>query len=268
MAPVIGIDFKGEVVALAVGRHICADRNDILCSEQKSQIVVNGYQFIRRGGDIEVGIGLRCDRFQETVIDVPAQTHRIDRNAIDGRRLDALVAGTLADIAVFTAIAQYHYRAARQRRQRGQLDAAAGGIVQGGLATIKQTVNDARQFVAIGGEISHQRYPPIEDDDRYRIIRPQGADILTRGLLSLAQRPIGHAAAGIDDQHRGESQIVISDIFHRCHLGEPCQLAANREVTHIKSRNQLTAGVQHAGVDRDLFEIGGVNADDIERDAR
>ena len=109
-------DIQREIITRAIGRHFGGHRNDILAAEQKGEVAVNVTKFLGQRRVVKLGIGFRGDRFQEALVDVPAQADRIHRNAVNGRGADALFARMFADATVFAAVAEDDHRFALERR--------------------------------------------------------------------------------------------------------------------------------------------------------
>ena len=167
-------------------------------------------------------------------------------------RADALVAAALADIAVFAAIAEDDDRLALERRFNGQLNAAQRSVIERGLAAVGQIVYGGEQPVAVGRVIGDLPDAGAEGDDRYRVIRLKRFNITASGRLSLGQRPVGHAAAGIHDQHSSEIQVIVGDVLDIADLGQAAQVAADGKVLHAQAGYQPFALIEYAGVNGDL----------------
>ena len=120
---------------------------------------------------------------------------------------------------------------------------------------------------AVRRVVDYQTHAVVEGDEGDRVVRSQGVDIAAGGRQRFRQWLIRHAAAGVDYQDAGESQLVIGDILHPRDRRQPRQVAADIKVARFQTRDQLPAGIQYAGVNGDLREVGGVDADDVEADA-
>ena len=251
--PAIGCrDLEGEVVALAVGGHISAEGDEVLAAEEESEVAVDIDQFFRRGGIIEFGVGLGGDQFEKAPINIPAQANRIDGHAVDGRGADAFIAAVLADCPIFAAIAKNDDSLARQGRLVGEFDAAQGGVVQGGLAAVGEIVDHVVELSPIGGVMDNLTHAGVKGDDGDGVVGTQGVYIVPRGGLGLGQWAVRHTAAGINDQHAGESQAIVQDVLHIGDLGQTGQVAADGKIADIEARDEFSGRVQNAGVDGDL----------------
>ena len=238
-----------------------------MAAEEKSQVAVNLPQFLRLGRFVKLAIRFSCDRFQKAAVNVPAQADGIYRHAVDGRGADALLAAVLADIAVLAAIGEDYHRLSLQRRLIGDFNGAQGGVIKRRLPAVSQVLELREYQRAVGCVIDHQAHAIVKGHQGDRVIGTEGVQIIARGRQRVRQGLVGHAAAGINHQDAGESQIVIGDVLHPCDRCQARQIAANREVAHLQTRNQLPAGIQYAGVYGDFRELCGINADDIEADA-
>ena len=261
----------GNVQRKAVAAAISWDgriyRDDVLRAEQIGKIAVDGDQFLWPGRIIKNGIRFAGDRFQETLVDVPAQSDSIDWRAMNGRRPNALLAGIAADIAIFTAIAQNDDGSARQGRLERKLNALSVGVVQGGFSTGVKLVNNAKQFGFVGGVIDKQFKGRVKNSKRNLIIGAQGRHITARGCFGLFQWETIHTAAGINHQRTGECQVVIGDIFHPTDTGNPGQITANIKIARIQPGNKLSTGIQYAGIDDHRGQVSRINTDDVNHNA-
>ena len=66
-------DVKREIITLAISRHLGARGDDILAAEEKSQVAVDIAQFFGQRRIIKLGVGFSRDRFEEALVNVPAQ---------------------------------------------------------------------------------------------------------------------------------------------------------------------------------------------------
>ena len=170
-------------------------------------------------------------------------------------RADAFITTVLADISIFAAITEDNDRLALQGRFDSQLDAAQRGVIERGFAAVGQVFNGGVEPLAVSREVNDLAHVCVEGDDRDRIVRLERLNIAARGRLRLGQRPVGHAAAGVHDQHGGEIQVVVGDVLDIADSCQALQVATNEKVFHVQARHQPFALVQYAGVNDNLAQI-------------
>ena len=231
-------------------------------------MIIDGDQFFGIRRIVEDGVRFARDRLQKTPVNMPAQADRINRHALNRRRVNAFFAAVAADIAIFAAIAQDNDRLARQRRRKGMLNAQTIGVIESRLPAGIKLINHLNQPRLVSGVINQDLKSRVKDNQRHSVIGPQRANIASRRRLGLLQRPPAHAAAGVNHQYTGKRQAVVGDILYPADGGRVGQIAANAKIVRLQPRNKLAAGVQHADVDRHAGQISRINANDVQCDAR
>ena len=67
------VDVQREIITRAISRHLGARADDILAAEELGQVAVDIAQFLRQRRIVKLGVGFSRDRFEEALVDVPAQ---------------------------------------------------------------------------------------------------------------------------------------------------------------------------------------------------
>ena len=171
---------------------------------------------------------------------------------MNGRSADALLARVFADIAVFAAVTEDDHSFALERGFIRELNSAQGGVVQRRLSAISQVFELSEKDRPVRRVVDHQAHAVIESNEGDRVIRTQGIQVTARGRQRFRQGLVRHAAAGINHQDAGESQVVIGDVLDARDICQAGQIATHGEVFHLQPGDQLPAGIQDAGVNGDF----------------
>ena len=146
---------------------------------------------------------------------------------MNGCGADALLARMRADSAVFAAVTEDDHRFAIERRFIRKLNRAEGSLVKRRLSAVSQVLELSENCLAVRRVIDHEAHTVVKRNQGDRVIRTQGVQVIARSRQRFRQGLVRHAAAGVNHQDAGESQVVISDVFHPCDIRQARQIPAN-----------------------------------------